>query len=344
MIARTLFAAAAVLGAFAHHTPGLAQTMTQPVTLDGARAYLFQSCPIAKALALPVPLSPMDILENDGTAFTPESAVGLASVAGALVEPLISLAGDMVAAWLDQRAKEQVSTTAAVATGLLATGSVGSRSLPCLVLVQGKFGVLGNRPKPGDLQLAAGERPLGWDWPAPWLALFGLTEKPRVYLELKLVASPAHDAVRLAPLFLDLRRTAAERGRGKPVHLALTASLSLRGTALGSAVVPLPSPVAEATRLTPAHLAGSSSAWIALPRPLRKDTGAIDHEHLINGPVSIQLALVESVQPQPVDQLVARMFGATRRPLAEHAAAALRRGIEPDGGAGERDADPTKPK
>lgn len=332
-----LFTLALLLCACTEAEPSVAQPPAQPESLNATRAYVFRNCPVSAKLGLRPAPTAVELLEGDGSASDPESALALAPLAGALVEPLVGLAGDFVTAWLDDRAKQRSATTTALANGVLlvkpwSTGAASQETgiphfLPCLVMIQGRFGDPVERLDTALLQPASEAERRDWDWPAPWLSLFGLVEKPRLYMELKLVASPVYDAFRLVPLYMDLRSTAVNQGGGKPVHLALTAVISLRGTSLGATVVPLPSPVAGATRLTAAHLGASSSAWVALPRPMAATPGSVSIDNLANGAFSVQLTFVETIEPAPVDRLIARTFGAIRQPLAEQAVSILRSNV-----------------
>lgn len=306
---------------------GTADTPVRPKGIDATRAYMFRTCPVSSKLAMLSAPTPVAILEGRDETNQPHAAGALAALAGAVAEPLVGLAGDAVAAWLEERAAEQSATTTALANGTLLTKSAGApSSLPCLVLVDGRFGVPDDKLDTATLVPASDRERDAWDWPAPWLSLFGLKDKPRLYMELMMMAAPRYDAFRIVPLFVDLRQTAAKRGKGKPVHLTLTADFSLRGSKLGAGVVALPSPVAEMTRLTADRLGAVSSAWIALPRPLKANATAIDPEHVVDGPLSVQLTVVESVAPSRVDKLIAKTFGAIRQPLAEQLISAVRSG------------------
>lgn len=302
-------------------------TPAQSETMQTTRAYLLGTCPVSSRLGLTAPLAPDDIL-GGGTA-QKESPSGLVAVAGALVEPLVDLAGDAVGSWLDERAKDQTTTTTVVANGSLLFPSVSTWTLPCIVVVQGTFDTTSDPlpVQPGVLALSPGATAADWDWPQPWLDLYRLRDKPRLYMELKLVPYPSYTAMRIEPSFVDLRRPAVDRGDGKPVHLALTASLSLRASSLGSTVVPLPTPVLGPTRLTPAQLIASASPWVALPRVVADPKSSGDGPALANGPLSVQVALVESVQPTMVDRVLAKTFGAVREPAADYLGRAVMTGL-----------------
>ena len=285
--------------------------LTLPDAMEAARAYVFNTCPVTGTLdwemTSPIAVFPPRGTEpNEGDQIETEAASALEVFSSVVVEPVMDTARGLFAAWLEERAKARSTVTTAVGVGMLRP--MDTLDLPCLAMVHGKFSGQNAEWQPDNLEPADINT---WDWPDAWLRLFQLKEKPRLYIELMIKSSPDGNAIQLEPRLLDLRRGSVVH---EDIHLALTAHLALRGTSIGSVVVPLPSPVPNGIRLTPNHLVGHASPWLALPRPVDQQTGRLDNEAVLNAPISVLLAMVESVQPSTVEKLMAVTFGAVRQP------------------------------
>ena len=291
--------------------------LTLPDTLDAARAYIFSGCPVTDTLgwdaASPVAaFRPPGIKPGDNNRSEPEAGSGLGVLYSVIMEPLVDTTQNLFTAWLEERAKARSTVTRAVATGMLRPKD--TLDFPCLVLVHGKFSGQKAEWKTDGLEAFNTNT---WDWPDPWLSLYQLKEKPRLYIELMMKSSPDGNAIQLVPRLLDLRRGSVVH---RELHLALTAHLALRGASIGSVVVQLPSPVPNGIRLTPSHLASNASPWLALPRPVDHQSGRLNTEATLNAPLSVLLTMVESIQPSTVEKLLAVTFGAVRQPAPSYEA------------------------
>jgi hypothetical protein len=274
-----------------------------PATIAASRAFVLPNCPIAQQIT-GSPASPAEGWQGSASA---ESA--LAGLAVGLAEPLVSLAGDLIAEWLRARAAERSLRHSWLATGEFPLGARDQPVLPCLVLVKGDF-----VPRPAvvadDMRGGAPADLQGWDWPPHWLAAFQLATAPDIYVEVAMRVSQAQDAVRFEPLFLDFRRGGVSAA---PQHLAMTVEARIGAGALGATAIALPSPLRPGSRLLAAHLIGVSSPWVPLPRA----ETAGRSPSLPAGALTVQANLVASEQPTGIELLLSRVFAAARAPVQQ---------------------------
>lgn len=229
---------------------------------------------------------------EDGCIFTEQQDVedaGLLAVLGAVVIPKlvdagVGALGDYLERKRDQRAEELIATYAARAAGELYDRE-GLPAVRCMMIARGERGVaLGND---GDI------------WTQARLRRFGLAKAPDFFLELEVRLDSRRTAMRLMPVRLEFRQSAARRLKvSKDILVTGFFEQPFSGLVdeeggggkFGQFELYF-TDVSRGTILSTEELKNFSTQWIPLPSP-----GPIDEAGVVasTGPVSVLVNVTEA--------------------------------------------------
>ena len=305
------------------HLVTAAAALEEPKSLFGQRGFFLQGCPRADALMtlenaqdLAWKRAPAEHVWNTVGKRGFESGLSLALLAAA---PAVIEGGlDALGAWLDARAAARETSRAFTATGFAAVPSVsgGSSLVQCLVLISGDFAGFG-----ADLEIprANSELAIG-EWSGDWLVSFGLVGEPDFYAEIEMEYASSRAAFRLAPRFVEFRKSGIDASPTATRDLSLALVFSMNGRAIGAAALPLGPGMRVGTLLVPRLLSGVRSAWI----PVAPPAGPVaSHGWLTSATMSAQVTLVESTGPSELDRLLVELFALSRPALSAFAKSAV---------------------
>jgi hypothetical protein len=228
-----------------------------------------------------------------------------------IAKPIIDFAVGAFGAWLEKQytdKKRTISYTAAGPAAAVSADGKGLASKQCLVIVSGEIGnIQAPASAPGkDADFESGE------WSRSWLDAFGLRTPPEVYAEIELSFSADMSALRAIPRYLEFRASRIPgKGASLPQEISAGLSISWSGVAVGVTAMTFGTSISPGTRLTPPLLRGRAPPWIPISVPIDR-RGSLVPKSLTMKPMSVQVRLIESLEPTGVESFLTRAYVLSR--------------------------------